>query len=104
MLNNDLTVGAENISKQLSHHLHKKRLWLKNFHKRQADLFLYERCSMTTKQNNFYSDDDQQFDDVKYVFFCDSLEEQYEQAKKNGLFDVLKVGSLWVSGSYATNN
>lgn len=47
---------------------------------------------MTTKQNNFYSDEHE--DDVEYDFFCDSLEEQYEQAKKDGLFDVLKVFEL----------
>lgn len=40
---------------------------------------------MTTKQNN-----DQQYDDIEYAFFCDSLEEQYEQVKKNGVFDILK--------------
>ena len=49
---------------------------------------------MTTKQNNFDSDDDQQYDDVEYAFFCDSLETQYEQAKKDGLFDVLKIFDL----------
>jgi len=38
---------------------------------------------MTTKQNN-----DQQYDDIEYAFFCDSLEKQYEQAKKDGLFEV----------------
>ena len=49
---------------------------------------------MTTKQNNFYSEDDQQYDDVEYAFFCDSLEDQYEQAKKDGVFDILKVFKL----------
>ena len=44
---------------------------------------------MTTKQNN-----DQQHDDIEYAFFCDSLEEQYEQVKQDGLFDVLKIFEL----------
>ncbi|MBA2648968.1 MAG: hypothetical protein H0U75_05070 [Legionella sp.] len=44
---------------------------------------------MTTKQNN-----DQQYDDIEYTFFCDSLEKQYEQAKKDGVFDVLKILEL----------
>lgn len=49
---------------------------------------------MTTKQNSFQSDDDRQYDDVEYAFFCDSLEKQYEQAKKDGLFDILKIFDL----------
>lgn len=44
---------------------------------------------MTTKQNN-----DPQYNDIEYSFFCDSLENQYEQAKKDGLFDVFKVFEL----------
>lgn len=44
---------------------------------------------MTTKKNN-----NQQDDDIKYAFFCDSLEKQYAQAKKNGLFDALKIFEL----------
>lgn len=44
---------------------------------------------MTTKQNN-----DQQHNDIEYAFFCDSLENQYEKAKKDGLFDVLKILGL----------
>jgi hypothetical protein len=44
---------------------------------------------MTTKQNN-----NKQYDDIEYAFFCDSLEEQYEQAKKDGLFEVLKILEL----------
>lgn len=44
---------------------------------------------MTTKQNN-----DQQYDNIEYAFYCDSLEKQYEQAKKDGLFDVLKIFEL----------
>lgn len=50
---------------------------------------------MTTKQNNnFYSDNNQQYHDVEYTLFCDSLEEQYTQAKKDGLFEILKVLEL----------
>ena len=44
---------------------------------------------MTTKQNNVYGDDEHQYDDVKYAFYCDALEEKYEQAKKDSLFRVL---------------
>ncbi len=44
---------------------------------------------MTKKQNN-----DPQYDNIEYAFFCDSLEEQYEQVKKDGLFDVLKIIEL----------
>ena len=44
---------------------------------------------MTTKKNN-----DQQYDDIEYAFFCDSLEKQYEQAKKNSVFDILKILEL----------
>ncbi|MBA2655453.1 MAG: hypothetical protein H0U70_00515 [Tatlockia sp.] len=43
---------------------------------------------MTTKQNN------DQSNDIEYAFFCDSLEEQYEKAKKEGLFEVLKILEL----------
>ncbi|MBA2711615.1 MAG: hypothetical protein H0U57_13630 [Tatlockia sp.] len=42
---------------------------------------------MTTKQNNG------QYNDIEYAFFCDSLEEQYEQAKE-GVFEVLKILEL----------
>lgn len=35
-----------------------------------------------------------QNDEIKYALFCDSLEKQYEQAKKDGLFEVLKVLEL----------
>ena len=49
---------------------------------------------MTIKKNNFYSGDNQQYDDVEYVLFCNSLEEQYEQAKEDGVFEVLKIFEL----------
>lgn len=52
---------------------------------------------MKTKQNN-----DQQYDDIEYAFFCDSLEKQYEQAKKNSLFDVLKI--LELDEEHSDNN
>ncbi len=51
---------------------------------------------MTTKQNN-----DQQYDDIEYAFFCNSLEKQYDQVKKDGLFDALKVFELDVEHSDA---
>ncbi|MBA2655444.1 MAG: hypothetical protein H0U70_00470 [Tatlockia sp.] len=51
---------------------------------------------MTTKNN------DQQYDDIEYAFFCDSLEEQYEQAKKEGLFEVLKI--LEIDEEHSDNN
>lgn len=38
-----------------------------------------------------YSDDNQQYNDVEYALFCDSLEAQYEHAKKEGVFDILKI-------------
>jgi hypothetical protein len=44
---------------------------------------------MTTKQNN-----NEQYNDIEYAFFCDSLEKQYEQAKKDSLFEVLKILEL----------
>lgn len=44
---------------------------------------------MTTKQNN-----DQQYNDIEYALYCDSLEKQYEQAKKEAIFDVLKILEL----------
>ena len=46
------------------------------------------------KQNNVYSDNDQQYNDIEYVLYCDSLEEQYKQAKKDGVFDILKIFDL----------
>lgn len=65
-------------------------------------IYLRGAHSMTTKQNNFDSVDDQQYDDVEYSLFCDSLEEQYEQAKKDSLFDVLKV--LELDEEHSDNN
>lgn len=49
---------------------------------------------MMTKQNNLYSDSNQQYDEIEYALFCDSLEKQYKQAKEEGLFEVLKVLEL----------
>jgi hypothetical protein len=49
---------------------------------------------MTTKQNNFHLSDEQQYDDIAYAFYCDSLEKQYKQVKKDGLFEVLKIFDL----------
>jgi hypothetical protein len=49
---------------------------------------------MTTKRNNPYSDNHQQYDDVKYALYCDALEEQYKKAKEEGLFEVLKILEL----------
>ena len=48
---------------------------------------------MTTGQNKS-SSDEQQYNDVEYALFCDSLEKQYEHAKKDGLFDILKIFEL----------
>ena len=47
-----------------------------------------------TKQNNLYSDSNQQYDEIKYALFCDGLEKQYIHAKEVGLFEVLKVLEL----------
>lgn len=52
---------------------------------------------MTTKQNN-----DQQYDDIEYAFFCDSLEKQYEQVKNDGLFEILNV--LTLDEEHSDNN
>jgi hypothetical protein len=49
---------------------------------------------MTTKQNNQYSDNNQPYDEIEYTLFCNALEEQYKQAKKEGLFEVLRVLEL----------
>lgn len=51
---------------------------------------------MTTKQNNSHSNDNggEQYDDVAYTLFCDSLEKQYEQVKEEGLFEILKIFDL----------
>lgn len=44
---------------------------------------------MTTRQNN-----NQQYNDIEYALFCNGLEKQYEKAKEEGLFEVLKVIEL----------
>jgi hypothetical protein len=49
---------------------------------------------MTTKQNNQYSDNHQLYDEIEYALFCNALEEQYKQAKEEGLFEVLRVIEL----------
>ena len=49
---------------------------------------------MVIKQNNQYSDRNQQYDEIEYALYCDSLEKQYKQAKEDGLFEVLKVLEL----------
>lgn len=36
----------------------------------------------------------QQYGDVEYAAYCNSLEEQYKQAKENGVFEILKVLEL----------
>lgn len=45
---------------------------------------------MTIKQ----SDDSKNYNEIEYAIFCDSLEKQYNQAKDDGLFEVLKVLEL----------
>jgi len=49
---------------------------------------------MVIKQNNQDSDSNNNYDEIKYALFCDSLENQYKQAKEDGLFEVLKVLEL----------
>ena len=49
---------------------------------------------MKSKQNNFNSDTDQEYDDRKYSLYCDGLENQYEQAKIDCVFEILKVLEL----------
>ena len=49
---------------------------------------------MITKQNNQCSDSNQQYNEIEYALYCDSLEMQYKQAKEDGLFKVLKVLEL----------
>jgi len=53
-----------------------------------------KRCPMTKKQNIQHSDNNQQYNEIEHTLFCDSLENQYKQAKKDGLFEVLKVLEL----------
>lgn len=47
-----------------------------------------------TKQNNQHHASNQQYDEIKYSLFCDELEKKYKNAKKEGLFEVLKVLEL----------
>jgi hypothetical protein len=49
---------------------------------------------MIIKQNNQHSDSNQQYNEIEYALYCDSLEMQYKQAKEDGLFEVLKVLEL----------
>ncbi len=49
---------------------------------------------MITKQNNLYSNNDHPCDEVDYALFCNSLEEQYQKAKEEGIFEVLRVLEL----------
>jgi hypothetical protein len=44
---------------------------------------------MTKKQSN-----NQTYDEIKYALFCKGLEKQYEQAKEDGVFEILKVLEL----------
>ena len=57
---------------------------------------------MTTKQNNPYNDDEQEYNDVEYAFYCESLENGYKQAKEDGLFEVLKI--LELDEEHSDNN
>ncbi len=43
---------------------------------------------MTTKQSN------QHYTEIEYTLFCQSFEEQYNQAKEDGLFEILRVLEL----------
>ena len=54
---------------------------------------------MTTKLNNLYGNDNQQHDEIEYTIYCDSLEGQYKQAKKNGMFEILKILELDIEHS-----
>lgn len=45
---------------------------------------------MTTKQSN----DSQNYNEIEYAIFCDGLEKQYNTAKDEGMFEVLKVLEL----------
>lgn len=49
---------------------------------------------MTTKQSNQYGGNNQSYDKIEYVLYCNALEEQYKQAKEEGLFEVLRVLEL----------
>lgn len=47
-----------------------------------------------TKQNNPHIESNQQENEIEYVIFCDVLEKKYNQAKEQGLFEVLKILEL----------
>ena len=49
---------------------------------------------MTTKQSHPHSNHDRSVDEVDYDLFCHSLEEQYQQAKEEGVFEILRVLEL----------
>lgn len=49
---------------------------------------------MTRKQTRESDARDKPCDDIDYALFCDGLEKQYEQAKKDCLFEVLRVLEL----------
>lgn len=49
---------------------------------------------MTRKQTRQSDARDKPCDDVDYALFCDGLEKQYEQAKEDGLFEVLRILEL----------
>ncbi len=49
---------------------------------------------MTTNQSNRYSDNNQPYDKIEYALFCNALEEQYKQAKEEGIFKILRVLEL----------
>lgn len=49
---------------------------------------------MTIKQSSQYSDNNKPYDEIEYALFCNALEEQYKQAKEEGIFEVLRVLEL----------
>ena len=49
---------------------------------------------MTTRPNNQHSGNNRLYNDIEYALFCKSLEEQYQQAKEDGVFEVLRVLEL----------
>ncbi len=49
---------------------------------------------MITKQNNQHSTSNELYDEIRYITFCNALEKKYKQAKKQGLFEILKVLKL----------
>lgn len=50
--------------------------------------------AMTTKKPRQGNDKKNPCDDIDYAHFCDGLEKQYQQAKEDGLFEVLRVLKL----------